>query len=282
MSELQWLPEREPRAALLLIHGMCEHVRRYETFARALNAQGYAVLAEDLPGHGPECPTLGYCPGDMWALSQEAIRRNFARLRQRYPDLPIVVFGHSYGSFLLQSLVPTLGADAYILSGSARQTDPEKLKKLYDMACAMAPQEKANAIAELSFNAFNQSFAAEGRNAWLSRDRAQVERYNRDPLCGFVVSGSFYKGMYGGLIGLCDREFPPRPEKPVPILVMSGDRDPVGGFGEGVKELAELYSQRGYPVTLRLYAQARHETLNECNREEVTEDVLAFLNMVLP
>lgn len=281
MSELLWLPEGEPRAALLLIHGMCEHVRRYEAFARALNARGFAVLAGDLPGHGPECPTLGYCPGDMWALSQEAIRGNYTRLRQRYPHLPIVVFGHSYGSFLLQSLVPTLGADAYILSGSARQTDPEKLKALYDMACAMAPQEKANAIAELSFNAFNHSFAAEGRNAWLSRDRAQVERYNADPLCGFVVSGSFYKGMYGGLIELCDPEFPPRPNKPVPILVMSGDQDPVGGFGEGVKALAELYARRGYPVTLRLYPEARHETLNERNREEVTADVLAFLTSAL-
>lgn len=281
MSTKLWVPEGTPVAAVQIIHGMCEHIMRYDAFAKALNAQGYVVLASDLPGHGPECPTLGYCPGDMWQVTLDAIRKDNKALKEQFPGIPVIVFGHSYGSFLLQTLVPELGADAYVLSGSSRQQAADTLRSLYDMACAMAPEELAYKIADLSFNAYNKPFEAEGRNAWLSRDRAQVEKYNSDPLCGFVVSSSFYKGMYGGLIDLCDPSFPPKPEKAVPILVMSGDHDPVGGFGVGVKALAELYTERGYDTALNLYVDGRHEMLNEINKADVIEDILAFIAKII-
>lgn len=281
MSERFWLPEGAPRAAVQLVHGMCEHIGRYDAFARCLTEQDYVVFARDLPGHGEECTTPGYAGGDMWEASLQTIRGDNKALRKKYPGIPVVVFGHSYGSFLTQRLVPELSADAYILSGSCRQTDSEKLTKLLGLAKTLPPEEPAYRLAELTFVAYNSRFEAEGTNAWLSRDRAQVEKYNSDPYCGFVASGSFYQGLYSGLVGLCEPEFPPAVDKAIPILVMSGDMDPVGNFGEGVTSLAELYRERGYDVTLRLYPNGRHEMLNETNRDQAIGHVLDFLGKAI-
>lgn len=281
MSKRFWLPAEGPRAIVQLIHGMCEHIGRYEGFARQLTDRGYAVFARDLPGHGPDCPTLGYAQGNMWEQTLEVLRQDHKALRRQYPELPVIVFGHSYGSFLLQRLIPELKADAYILSGSSRQQDPEKLGRLLAMAKELPEDQPADKLAQLTFVAYNKSFEAEGPNAWLSRDHAQVEKYNADPLCGFVSSGAFYQGMYGGLVGLCDPAFPPAAEKAVPILVMSGDKDPVGNFGTGVEALAALYRERGYDVTLCLYPDGRHEMLNETNRDQVVCHILRFLDQVL-
>lgn len=278
MSKRSWLPSGAPRAVVRLIHGMCEHIDRYDYFADRLAQQGYAVFAEDLPGHGKDCPTPGYAPGDMWETSLDTIRNDCAALRQQYPDIPMIVFGHSYGSFLLQRLVPELGADAYILSGSSRQQDAEKLGRLLAIARELPPEAPAHRLAQLTFVAYNGPFEAEGPNAWLSRDRSQVEKYNADPLCGFVSSGAFYQGMYGGLVGLCDAAFPPAAKKATPILVMSGSKDPVGNFGTGVEALAELYRERGYGVTLRLYPDGRHEMLNELDRDRVISHILDFMD----
>lgn len=277
MSEWWILPDGQPRAVVQIIHGMCEHIGRYRMFAEALSGEGYAVYSCDLPGHGSDCPTLGYAPGSMWENTLSQLREACASVRARYPGLPIAVFGHSYGSFLLQRLLPELGADAYILSGSCRQSDSQKLRFLLEKAEALPEAEPAYELAELTFAAYNKPFEQEGKNAWLSRDSQRVSLYNADHLCGFVCSANFYRGLYTGLLGLCDSEFPPAAEKKVPVLVMSVSRDPVGLFGEGVTPLAELYTQRGYAAELRLYEQGRHEMLNELNRSEVVKDVLDFL-----
>lgn len=281
MSKQYWLPQGQAKAVVQLIHGMCEHIGRYEGFAHQLADRGCAVFARDLPGHGPDCPTLGYAEGDMWEKTLEVLRQDHADLRRQYPELPIIVFGHSYGSFLLQRLIPELGADAYILSGSNRQQDREKLGKLLAIAEELPLAEPAERLAQLTFVAYNKPFDAEGPNAWLSRDPEQVAKYNADPLCGFVSSGAFYRGMYGGLVGLCDPAFPPAAQKPTPILVMSGDRDPVGNFGTGVEALAALYRERGYDVTLRLYPGGRHEMLNEINSDEAVSQILHFIQQAI-
>lgn len=281
MSKQYWLPKRKAKAVVQLIHGMCEHIGRYDSFARCLADQGYAVFARDLPGHGADCPTLGYSGDDMWEETLAVLRKDHQALREQYPDIPRIVFGHSYGSFLLQRLIPELKADAYILSGSSRQQDAEKLGRLLAMAKELPEDQPADKLAQLTFVAYNKSFEAEGPNAWLSRDHAQVEKYNADPLCGFVSSGAFYQGMYGGLVGLCDPVFPPAAEKAAPILVMSGDKDPVGNFGTGVEALAALYRERGYDVTLCLYPDGRHEMLNETNRDQVVCNILRFLDQTL-
>lgn len=100
MSEWWILPDGQPRAVVQIIHGMCEHIGRYRMFAEALSGEGYAVYSCDLPGHGSDCPTLGYAPGSMWENTLSQLREACASVRARYPGLPIAVFGHSYGSFL--------------------------------------------------------------------------------------------------------------------------------------------------------------------------------------
>lgn len=276
MSKQLWLPSGEARAVVQIIHGMCEHIGRYDAFARVLANRGCAVFARDLPGHGTDCSTPGYAEGNMWEESLTVIREDFKALQGRFQNLPHIVFGHSYGSFLLQRLIPELTASAFILSGSNRQMDTEKLGKLLALAEALPPKQPADKLAELTFAAYNKPFEAEGTNAWLSRDLSRVAKYNADPYCGYVSSAAFYRGMYGGLLELCDPSFPPAASEPLPVLIFSGDRDPVGNFGAGVKELAALYTERGYDVTLKLYPNGRHEMLNELNRGQVISDILSF------
>lgn len=282
MSKQLWLPSVEAKAVVQIIHGMCEHIGRYDDFARVLTNRGYAVFARDLPGHGTDCATPGYAEGNMWEESLSVIREDFIALQSRFPNLPHIVFGHSYGSFLLQRLIPELNASAFILSGSNRQMDTEKLGKLLALAETLSPKQPADKLAELTFAAYNKPFEAEGANAWLSRDLSCVAKYNADPYCGYVSSAAFYCGMYGGLIGLCDPAFPPVASEPQSIMLVSGDRDPVGNFGAGVKELASLYIERGYDVTLKLYPDGRHEMLNELNREQVFSDILSFTDRFIP
>ncbi len=281
MSENWYIPQEAPRGLVMVIHGMCEYAARYEPFARFLNTLGYGVYACDLPGHGADCTTLGYAPGDMWADTLTMLRNAFKTMRRRFPGLPAAVFGHSYGSFLLQRLLPEMDADGFILSGSCLQTDADKLGRLLQMAGSIPEAEKAEQLAALTFEAYNRSFAKEGRNAWLTRDREQVDKYNADALCGFVCSGNFYRGLYGGLIGLCDPSWPPVAARTVPVLVLSGDKDPVGMFGTGVRMLHERYQARGYAAQLKLYPDGRHEMLHELNCDEVLADIRGFLQSIL-
>lgn len=281
MSEVWYLPEGEIKGAVMIIHGMCEYAARYKPFAGFLNDLGYAVYAKDLPGHGPDCNTLGYAPGDMWAVTLDVLRAGYQAMKVRFPGVPTAVFGHSYGSFLLQRLLPELDASAFILSGSCLQADADKLTHLLQMACALPEADKAFQLAELTFQAYNKSFAAEGTNAWLTRDAAQVALYNADPLCGFVCSANFYRGLYSGLVGLCDPAWPPAASRDIPVLVLSGDNDPVGQFGTGVRALYERYAARGYNTKLKLYKDGRHEMLHEWNHEEVLNDIRVFLQNAL-
>ena len=281
MSSQWWYPSGSPKAVIQIIHGMCEHIGRYDNFAKMLVQQEYAVFACNLPGHGPDCPHLGYAEGDMWASSLEQIRASAAEIRQTFPGLPFAVFGHSYGSYLLQRLIPELDADAFILSGSCRQQDPVKLQALLGKATVSPKNGPADDLTALTFGAYNSRFAGEGKNAWLSRNQTQVKKYNADPLCGFTASYNFYRGMYHGLIELCDPAFPPKASRPTPILLISGKEDPVGRFGDGVTALADLYRQKAYSVQLVLYENARHEVLNEENRSEVYACILDFLDRTL-
>lgn len=281
MSSKWWYPSGFPKAVVQIIHGMCEHIGRYDNFAKALVQQGYAVFACDLPGHGRDCPHLGYAEGDMWTSSLEQIRVSAAEIKQTFPGLPCAIFGHSYGSYLLQRLIPELDANAFILSGSCRQQDTVRLRLLWEKTLSSPWDKPADDLAALSFEAYNNYFPGEGKNAWLTRDLAQVEKYNADPLCGFIASYNFYRGMYHGLIELCDPAFPPEVSKPKPILLISGKEDPVGRFGDGVTALADLYTQKAYSVQLVLYENARHEVLNEENRGEVYACILNFLNRTM-
>ncbi|CAA9300963.1 MAG: Lysophospholipase; Monoglyceride lipase [uncultured Friedmanniella sp.] len=265
-----------PRGVVQLVHGLAEHGPRYGRLAAALNAAGFVVAAADTRGHGgsvsAEVPL-----GSFGAAGVEGFVGDIAaegeRLAAEHPDLPLFLLGHSLGSMAAQSVLLD-HADRYagmVLSGS---TTLDGLLAVIQGLPADQP----------GLAAFNAGFEPRTGFEWLSRDTAEVDAYVADPLCGFPTEDAILAGVLGTAVRTADPAQLARIRPDLPVLVVSGDRDPVGGAGgRHVTRLAERYTEAGLTdVTLRLHPGARHEVFNETNRDEVTTEVVDWLEAHLP
>lgn len=264
----RWAPEGEPRAVVQIQHGLAEHAARYRRFAEALTASGYLVYAPDARGSGLSARgDLGNWGADGWEGWVDDLAVLNRRIREDNPGLKVALFGHSMGSFAAQQyLLDHAGdVDAVVLSGTG---DP----------AVLAPMLGSDAPTDLS--AFNAPFEQRTGFEWLSRDEAEVDAYVGDPMCGWSAPSP--RGM-GSFARAADPDALASLRTDLPVLLVSGADDPVGGDGgEGVRTVGQRYTDAGLDdVEVRLYPQARHELLNETNRDEVTADVVAFLGRVL-
>lgn len=289
-----WLPDddgRPAKAVVQIAHGMAETAARYERFAAALTARGYAVYAGDHRGHGRTAgrPEAVGDPGpDSFDRMTDDLVAVTERIAERHPGAPIVLFGHSMGSFVAQQYMyrhPGKLAGV-ILSGSDGPKGPELglgllLARLE--AQWRGDRHRSRLLNALTFGGYNRRFRPV-RTAfdWLSRDPEEVDRYIADPYCGGVFTAGFFRDFFAGLRDIHKPEHLRRIPRELPILIVSGDNDPVGRFGAGVRQLADLYRQLGFSrVRCKLYPGGRHELLNETNREEVTDDVLQWLDRLV-
>lgn len=285
----RWLPQRPPKAVVQIAHGLAEHAGRYARLAQALTDAGYAVYANDHRGHGRRARTpedLGFfaendgwrrCLDDLWHLNR--------RIAGDHPDAPIVLCGHSMGSFMAQHFISEHGdaVAGVVLSGSGGKPSPlavagrlvARIERL-----RLGARGKSALIHALSFGAFNKPFEpARTPFDWLSRDRGEVDRYNADPLCGFTASVQLWIDMLDALGDVTSAKRQARIPKRLPIYVIAGGSDPVGGNTRSVAQLLAAYRQAGLErVAHRFYADARHELFNETNRDEVTRDLVGWLD----
>jgi alpha-beta hydrolase superfamily lysophospholipase len=255
----------DPRGVVQIAHGLAEHSARYDRFARALNDAGYAVRATDHRGHGA---SIAGAPGDFGAPGFEALIADVAAYGASLRgDLPLFLFAHSMGSFAAQSVILT-NSEQYagvVLSGSTA---------LDLLAAGMAEAE-----GPVGLEAFNAGFEPRTGYEWLSRDEAEVDRYVADPLCGFDLPEETVPALFGAAETLADPSALAGIRSDLPLLVASGADDPLAGGGQLVEVLGQRYREAGLvDVTVKLYDGARHEILNEINRDEVTADVLAWLD----
>jgi alpha-beta hydrolase superfamily lysophospholipase len=283
----RWLPEGRPRAVLQIAHGLAEHSGRYARLAAALNAAGYGVYASDHRGHGPEAPAadLGHFAdeggwekvvGDLWTLNR--------LIAAEQPGTPIIFIGHSLGSFLGRGFIAE-HSDA--LAGAALSGSSGKPPAIATLGRLIARAErlrlgkrgKSRLIFQMWFGDFNKPFRP-ARTAfdWLSRDEREVDAYVADPLCGFPFTTQLAIDVLDALPRVTGRENLARIRKDLPIYVFSGERDPVGANIKGL--IADLKAAGFAKLATRLYPGARHETLNETNRDEVTRDLIAWLDGV--
>lgn len=283
-------PEKgeELKGIVQLAHGMAETAERYERFARSLAAEGYLVYAHDHRGHGKtagDLKNVGYLAdkeGFEWLVRD--MHNLTGIIRKEHPALPLFLLGHSMGSFAAQRYAMEHGKEltGLILSGSNGNQGfmlkagniiaAREVKKLG----RKARSEKMN---QLLFGSFNKRFhPSRTEFDWLSRDDEEVDKYIRDPYCGAVFTSGFYHDFINGLMVIEKKSNRRKVPKDLPILILSGDRDPVGKFGKGVRNLYEIYKNTGVKdITLKLYPEARHELLNEINREEVTNDIITWV-----
>ncbi len=263
----RWSPEGEPTAIVQVAHGMGEHAARYRRFAEALTGAGFVVYADDHRGHGrtataPEA--YGQLGEGGWSALVDDLGTVGAFARSEHPGLPLVLFGHSMGSFAAQqyALDHSGDIDALVLSGTSA----------CDVVVAQLDPE-----AETDLSAFNEPFPFRTGYEWLSRDEAEVDAYVADPACGFGLDATATGQMIAGLPQTGDPQRLAGVRSDLPILVVSGSDDPLAGGGQLVELVGQRYRDAGVQdVTVTVYPQARHEILNETNRDEVTDDVLAF------
>jgi alpha-beta hydrolase superfamily lysophospholipase len=274
VAAYRWDPPGEPRAIVQLTHGMGEHAQRYAHLARTLAEQGYVVYAQDHRGHGETASSdaeLGRIGGEGWDELVADIGRMSATARTEHPGLPLVLLGHSMGSFAVQQyLLDHSGdVDAVVLTGTA----------LLDL---LEPALDLDQPMDLSM--FNAPFApARTDYDWLSRDEAQVDAYVADPHCGFGLDAEGGKQMFVAARRLADPDRLAGLRTDLPVYVAVGEHDPVNGELALVHGLVDRLREAGLgDVTLRTYPEARHEILNETNRDEVYADLLTWIGRQLP
>ncbi|MBS2025558.1 MAG: lysophospholipase [Deltaproteobacteria bacterium] len=288
-----WLPEGEPKAVLRIIHGMAEHCGRYARLAEAFVQQGWAVYAHDQRGHGqtaPAEPELGhFADRDGFRLLISDAHDIALETARRHLGKKSVTFAHSMGSFVAQGVMLDHATDAtaWILCGSSGR--PGAIARV-GRALARAerirvgPREPSKVLDLASFGPYNRHFAPNRTDFdWLSRDNAEVDKYIADPLCGFSLTTQSWCDLLDALdTFLHDPALQRKIPATLPILVTSGVDDPVGEMGDGDARLYVEYIRAGLSNTrLKLYSGARHELVNETNRDEVTRDLLAFASQAV-
>jgi alpha-beta hydrolase superfamily lysophospholipase len=262
----------DPIGAVQIAHGLAEHGERYDRFATALNAAGFLVFAIDHRGHGrtgqDDLGDLGNAGFD--GLIADVVEYG-ASIGAAHEGLPVFLVGHSMGSFAAQVAIID-HADLYagvVLTGSTA---------LDVLAAGMAESDESAGL-----QAFNVGFEHRTGYEWLSRDDAEVDEYVADPWCGFDVPEATMPLLFAPAGRLADPEVLAGIRSDLPILIASGDADPLAGGGELIELLGQRYRDAGVSdVTVKLYPGARHEILNEINRDEVTADIIGWLRSHVP
>lgn len=281
-----WLPEGQPKAVVQLIHGMSEHIDRYNAPARHLAGQGFLVVGHTHLGHGPNADIKGFfAEKDGWQHLIDDVHALRLLTQKEHPGLPYFILGHSMGSFVARCYLRehAEGLAGCVLSGtgSVDRATASLGVMVANLICLFGGAKKPSLLIDkLGFSAYNKPFAPNRTSSdWLSRDDAEVDKFIADPDCGFPFTASGYRDLFRGLIRLNDTSEMRNIPKDLPLLLFSGDHDPVGGMGEGVRKVAEEFRQAGlWDVTLTLYEGGRHEMFNELNRDEVYAALAAWLD----
>lgn len=289
-AELYTPKTRSAKGVVQLAHGMIDHVGRYKHLAEYLTGEGYILAGNNHLGHGKSAGNredFGYFAdeGGVDLVLRDMHTMN-KYLRDTFPTLPIVIMGHSMGSFLARLYVEKYphtirGAVIHGTSGP---------NPLLPMGRAMAsvvrvmrgPRYRSRLIKKLAFGTYNNKFPkAEGPDAWLTRDTKELAVRANDKYAKFTFTVSAYQDLFS-MIGKCNRDawFSEYP-KELPTLIMSGDMDPVGNYGKGPDYVYKHLMISGCKsVEIKTYDGARHELFNETNRDEVFSDLVAWLEKI--
>lgn len=284
LDAIKFIPEK-PIAIVQLIHGMSEHIHRYEEFAGFLAEHGYVVVGHTHAGHGENAKLLGYfADNGGWNILLTDIDSIRKSISGEYPMLPYYIFGHSMGSLLLRNYLQehSEGLAGVVICGTAKQPISKiKFAKLLTKLLLLLGYGKkpAKLLNAMNFGVYNKGISnPRTLFDWLSRDNKQVDKYIEDEFCGFMFTNLGYYDLFSGLENIETPKKNQNINKELPIYIISGGADPVGDNGKAVRRIYDEYKGLGIKnLDICVYKDARHEILNEINKEEVYKDVLSFL-----
>lgn len=290
LHAVRYSPEKgqEVRCVLQIVHGMAEYAERYEEFAGFLTGKGYAVTGEDHLGHGKSVGKEGkygyFCEEDPASALVENVHTLRKRTESLYQGVPYVIMGHSMGSFITRNYLFRHGeglAGAVIMGTGMESLATVKLAQTVARVqrLVQGSRKESRLIDRMAFGGYNKIVGGpRGGWDWLSRDRDSVARYMADPLCGFVFTVNGFETLFELIARLYDRKSLERIPKTLPVFMVSGDADPVGACGKGVRKAYDSLVKAGLEhVELKIYEGGRHELLNEINRKEVMEDISSWI-----
>lgn len=289
---VSWEPAKHPKAVLFIVHGMCESIMRYNDFASSLAKEGYLVAGHDLLGHGKSIndpKDYGYFAdknGNKILLRDIDI--HIDHLREKYPDLPVVMLGHSMGSFLTRQYIYKHGEklNGVIIMGTgviSRFILSPALLIIKGLARKYGWRHRSDFVQTVGFGSYNKRIKnSKTSYDWLTKDEKIVQKFSQSPENNFIFTLNGFYEMFRSMIDSGNMENISRIPKDLPIFLCSGDEDPVGDYGKGVERAFTLYKHANIKnIKLKLYKGDRHEILNELDRVVVYNDIMNWIDSVI-
>jgi alpha-beta hydrolase superfamily lysophospholipase len=285
----RWIPDGKIRGIIQIVHGMAEHIDRYDHVACALNDAGFLVTGHNHLGHGQSSSLHGFFGAQNgWQALIDDVHSLRTITEKAYPDIPYFLLGHSMGSFVVRCYL-TEHADGLagaVISGTGYYQPPVVRAglALSNLLCSLGYAKKESPIIDrIAFSSSNKPFAPNRTPFdWLTRDKTEVDKYISDPECGFLFTASGYRDLFRGLMRLTRTEDLKRIPSSLPVLFISGERDPIGAMGNGVRKVSQDFiNAKIRNITVHLYPECRHELFNELNRQEVFGDLIDWLEKQL-
>ena len=279
---IRWVPAGEPRAVLQIVHGMCEHIARYDEFARYLAQRGVLVVGHSHLGHGLTVQTeeelgwFGEPDGNSLLIA------DIHRLRENNQicGIPYFILGHSMGSFLTRQYLGVHGAGlaGAIIMGTA--DIPVPVLKMGQLVCRIIAafrgwRHRSALVSAMVTDGYKRKYGL----GWLSNNEDSNRAYELDPRCGFRFTLNGFYNLFLGLDRASATEAAGQIPRDYPLLFVAGSEDPVGNNGKGVRAVYSRYRAHGANVKIRLYPGDHHEILNEPDRSKVYSDLFDWLNL---
>lgn len=280
-----FIPEGEIKGIFHLVHGMTEHIDRYDGFFDEFAKRGYVCCGYDNLGHGKtannaeELGFIAHKKGYDYLMRDVKVFSD--KIRKNYPNVPYILMGHSMGSFIVRGTAVNyvLDPDKLIICGTGGPNIASGAGLLLTDIFKLLFGEKhiSDIIDKTAFGTYNKRFEGTSPYNWLTKDSEAIKKYSKDDYCTFEFTVSAMHDLVKLNRIANSRKFFRELDPKIPVLIVSGDSDPVGNYGKGVKKVYNKL-KKGRNVTLKLYKDGRHEIHNDTCKEEMIKDILEFID----
>lgn len=278
------------KGIIYIVHGMAEHIDRYIEAAKYFNEANFAVFMHDHAGHGRSVKTeddLGYFgKDDGYEKIVDDVNNALNNVKKIFPDVPIILWGHSMGSFVVRRYIakyPGNACAAVICGTSGANPGAAAGISLAKLTAKLLGKHHRSAVLDkMAFGTYNRKFDGDTGFEWLSKNEDNIKEYVKDPLCGFKFTAYGFKDLFSLLAAVSDKQWYNEVPSAMPLYLISGEDDPVGNYGKGVTEVFNKLEKSGHSnVEIKLYPTLRHEIHNEECKTEIFDDILSFATKVI-